>query len=97
MNVEERVVYDQPSTLEEREAMSQVCALRLNLEMPMLLDDMDNRVDRLLAALPERLYVLDEDGVVRFRTTVGSPGFDVEAFESAVLEAHTAVVYAGAS
>lgn len=84
MNFDDEVIFNQPETLAEREALAQVCALRLNMEMPMLLDDLDNRADTLYAALPERLYVLDADGVVRFRTVVGSPGFDVDAWETAV-------------
>lgn len=84
MNVDDEVIFNQPENLTEREALAQVCALRLNMEMPMLLDDIDNHADTLFAALPERLYVLDARGVVRFRTVVGSPGFDVDAWEAAV-------------
>ena len=84
MNFDDDVIFNQPETLAEREALAQVCALRLNMEMPMLLDDIDNQADTLFAALPERLYVLDADGIVRFRTVVGSPGFDVDAWEIAV-------------
>jgi hypothetical protein len=83
-NLDQKVMFDQPETLEERESLAQVCVLRLNIEMPMLLDDMDNSIDGLYAALPERLYVLDADGVVRYRTVVGSPGFDVNAWEQAI-------------
>jgi len=36
------------------------------------------------AALPDRLYLLDEKGVVVFRTAVGSPGFDVDAWYAAI-------------
>lgn len=84
MNLDDDVIYDQPTTLEEREALSQVCAVRLKMAMPMLLDTIDNQVDTLYAALPERLYVLDAGGSVAFRTVVGSPGFDVDAWEVAV-------------
>ena len=86
INVDDEVIFNQPRNLTEREALAQVCALRLNMEMPMLLDDIDNHADTLFAALPERLYVLDARGVVRFRTVVGSPGFDVDAWETAVGE-----------
>lgn len=86
MNLDDEVVFDQPTNLDEREAIAQVCALRLNLAMPMLLDDMNNSVDTLFAALPERLYLLDETGRVVFRTVVGSPGFDLDAWETAIAE-----------
>lgn len=83
-NLVDAVLYEQPKSIEEREELAQVCVLRLNLKMPMLLDDMSNEVDRLYAALPDRLYLLDENGVVVFRTVVGSPGFDVDAWYVAI-------------
>jgi len=86
MNLDDDVIFDQPDTLHEREAIAKVCALRLNLAMPMLLDDMDNQVDTLFAALPERLYLLDDTGRVVYRTVVGSPGFDLDAWEGAIAQ-----------
>lgn len=83
-NLNEGVVFDQPASLAERAEIAQVCALRLNLKMPMALDDMSNQADGLYAALPERLYLIDEEGRVVFRTVVGSPGFDVNAWCEAI-------------
>ena len=53
-------------------------------EMPMLLDDITNEIDRLFAGMPMRLYLIDEQGTVVFRTVVGSPGFDLDAWEEAI-------------
>jgi len=83
-NLVDGILYEQPKSIKEREELAQVCVLRLNLKMPMLLDDMSNEVGRLYAALPDRLYLLDEHGVVIFRTVVGSPGFDVDAWYAAI-------------
>ena len=58
-NLVDGILYEQPKSIKEREELAQVCVLRLNLKMPMLLDDMSNEVDRLYAALPDRLYLLD--------------------------------------
>jgi hypothetical protein len=86
-NLNDAVLHEQPRTIEERAGLAEFCALQLDMRMPMLLDTMSNEVDTLYAALPERLYVLDSDGVVSFRSVVGSPGFDVEAWHDAVREA----------
>lgn len=90
-NVADGILYEQPRTIDEREELAQVCMLRLDLKMPTLLDNMDDEVDRLYAALPDRLYLLDEQGVVMFRTAVGSPGFDVETWHAAIAT-HVAAV-----
>lgn len=90
-NVTDGILYEQPRTIDEREELAQVCMLRLDLQMPTLLDNMDDEVDRLYAALPDRLYLLDAQGKVVFRTAVGSPGFDVEIWHAAIA-AHLAAV-----
>lgn len=83
-NLNDEVLHEQPDTIEGRARIAEVCTLKLDIRMPMLLDNMSNEVDTLYAALPERLFVLDSDGFVAFRTVVGSPGFDVDAWEKAV-------------
>ena len=83
-NVEQQVLYEQPKTADERAALAGVCMLNLGFGMPMLLDNMDDEVDRRYAALPERLYVLDKDGVIVYRGVMGSRGFDVESWREAV-------------
>lgn len=85
-NLVDNIFYEQPKSILEREEIAQACVLRLNLKMPMLLDDMSNEVDRMYAALPDRLYFLDGNGVVVFRSVVGSPGFDVDAWHTAMRE-----------
>ncbi len=83
-NLDEGLIYNQPVTLEERGEIANTCVLRHSVEMPVLLDEMDNEVDRLYAALPERLYVIDREGRVAWKSIMGSGGFDAEAFADAV-------------
>ncbi len=86
MNVTDEVVYHQPKTEEERAGVAKACALRLNFEMPMLLDRMTNEVDTAYSALPERLYLLDGDGTIRWRSDPGPWGFDVDGWGKAIQE-----------
>lgn len=82
--VPDNVDYAEPTTIDERAEIAGVCQLKLDLEMPMLLDTMNNEVDEKYNALPERLYVLDRDGRVTWRSVAGSFGFDVEAWAEAI-------------
>ena len=84
MNVDDGVVFTDPTTIEERGSVAQACVLRLQLRMPTLLDGMDDAVDTAYAALPERLYVIDAAGTVTFRSEPGPFGFDVEGWERAI-------------
>ena len=47
---------------------------------------MRNEVDDKYAALPERLYLLDKDGRVYYKSVMGPTGFDVDAWLKAVQE-----------
>lgn len=60
--------------------------LRLNLEMPMLLDHISNEVDIAYSALPERLFFLDEAGVIRWSCGMGPFGFDPDGWEKVIRE-----------
>ena len=59
--------------------------LKLNLEMPTLLDDMNNATDAAYAAMPERLYVVDTTGKVIYQSKPGPWGFVVEEWREAIL------------
>jgi hypothetical protein len=81
MNLDQQIVFDQPEKESERAAIAQTCAIHLELEMPVLLDKMSNEVDLAYSALPERLYAIDRDGVITWRSEPGPWGFDVDTWE----------------
>ena len=83
-NVWENIEFAQPDTADERAEVAAVCALRLNLEMPMLLDGMDNDADLKYAAMPERLFVVDPEGNVTYRSEMGPFGFTPDAWRDAI-------------
>lgn len=83
-NLEDDVIYNTPKNKEEREALAEVCMLKLALNMPMVVDDMEDTIDAAYNALPERLYLIDGQGRVVFKTVAGSHGFDPEAWHDAI-------------
>ncbi len=84
INEHDDVVIDQATSLDEREAAAQTCSLRLDLSIPTLLDEMSNVVDYAYAALPERLYLIDAEGLVTFRGNAGPMGFHPVQLEAAI-------------
>ena len=85
-NHRDDVLHAQPQTANQRSQLAETCAVRLHLELPMLLDSMENTVDGLYAAWPERLYVVDAAGGIAYRGEPGPWGFDVDGWERAILE-----------
>ncbi len=84
MNADDQVLFAQPKTEQERAEVAEACAIGMELKMPMLLDRLSNEVDTAYAALPERLYVIDREGSITYRSEMGPWGFDVDAFEKAI-------------
>jgi hypothetical protein len=62
-------------TASEREATAGACVLDLKLEIPALVDRMDNAVERSFTGWPDRIYVVDKDGRVAYKSAAGPYGF----------------------
>ena len=84
INVDENVVYTQPKTAEEREHVAHSCSLGLDLDIPTLIDDMDNSTDLAYSALPDRLYLVGNDGRFAYKSARGPMGFRPDEFEAAI-------------
>jgi hypothetical protein len=83
-NESEGVLFEQPTTLTGRSEIAQVCALKLDLSIPTLIDDMENSTDRKYYALPDRLYLVGRDGNVAYRGGPGPFGFVAAELERAI-------------
>jgi hypothetical protein len=87
VNVDDGVVFEQPKTFAEREEVAQACSLGLDVSIPMLIDEMTNETNVAYAAIPDRLYLVDEEGRIAFRGDRGPMGFRPGEFERAI-QAH---------
>lgn len=85
-NLYEEVIYDKPQTVDDRAEIGNACQIALNLDYPMLIDDMSDTVDKAYVAAPIRLYVINPDGVITFVGDEGPRGFDPEAWVTAIKE-----------
>jgi type I thyroxine 5'-deiodinase len=88
-NREDDIVIDQPASFEERRLAAEVLVERLEYELPVAIDSMQNQAETAYAAWPERLYVVAKGGRIVYRGGLGPFHFDVEAMEQA-LAAHLA-------
>lgn len=84
VNEEQGVVYEQPKSAEEREAVAEACVLHLNISIPTLIDEMSNTVDRAYAALPDRLYLVGADGRILYKSGPRRWGFKPDELEAAI-------------
>lgn len=85
-NERDQVLVASPQSLEQRAEVAGTCVLKLGLEMPALLDRPDDAVERAYTGWPDRLYVIDADGRIAFKSAAGPFGFDPAALEPVLRE-----------
>lgn len=74
----------QPRLLAERVEVGQTCMLKLALEIPALVDEMDDAVAAAYAAMPERLYLVGRDGRIAYQGGMGPMFFRPAEWEEAI-------------
>ena len=80
-NVEEELIFDQPTTFEERMNVAQAFVAKMEIEGPVVVDEIDNIANACFAAWPERLYVIDTDGRITYKGGMGPFDFDTDELE----------------
>ena len=65
----------QHKTLAERRQVAREFAEKVELSIPLLVDAMDNRVNKAYRGEPDRLYVIAPDGTVEYQGDYGPFGF----------------------
>ncbi len=88
-NESDAVLFRQHRSMEERVEVGQACMLKLALEMPSLVDEMDDQVAKDYAAMPERLYLIAKGGEVVYKGGMGPMFFRPQEWEG-VIASHLA-------
>lgn len=65
----------QPKNFEQRVKAASKCCGALEMQIPLLVDGIDNRVGDAYSGFPDRLYIIDRDGTVAFKSGRGPFGF----------------------
>ena len=83
-NLYDAVIHDEPKSEDERAAVAGACRVDMGLELPMLLDGMDNATEEAYVSAPIRLYVIDGDGTITSNGAPGPQGYDLDQWEGAI-------------
>lgn len=95
-NVDESICYPQPQTLVQRVAIANDFIQRFHFPLPISVDDMQETADLAYGAWPERIYIIDESGVIMYRGGLGPFNYHPEEAR-AWLEKRFAAVHAVAA
>jgi type I thyroxine 5'-deiodinase len=83
-NLKDKVVYESPKDLGQRSDLAEICVTKLGIKLPAVVDRLDDAVERAYTGWPDRLYLLDKDGRIVYKSRPGPFGFKPGDLEAAV-------------
>ena len=86
VNVRENIVYQSPQNTEERVDLANICVKNLGIEIPAVVDNFDNSTDLAYSGWPDRLYVIDRDGRIAYKSAPGPFGFKPAEMERVLVD-----------
>ena len=75
-----------PETFYERSQVANTCMSDLDIDIPCLVDDMDNTTARAYKGWPDRMFVVGADGLLKYVGEPGPFGFLPSEMEAALKE-----------
>ncbi len=75
----------QPREHAERIAVADQCSSALEITMPLLVDEQNDRVGHAYSGMPDRFYVIDRNGRVAYKSGRGPFGFLPGEMEQALV------------
>ena len=83
-NTVEGIEVDSPDTADERAKIAGTCMVRYNFPFRMVLDNLHDETEAKYRSEPDRLYVINSDGKIAWKSGLGPFYFDVEGWNEAL-------------
>ena len=83
-NVRENVVFRNPQSDSERFQVAESCVRTLGIHFPALIDGIDNTVEKQYTGWPDRMFLINRDGKVVYKSAPGPFGFQPAQLEAAL-------------
>ena len=83
-NVRENVVFRDPRSEGERVQVAESCVRTLGIQFPALIDGMDNAIEKQYTGWPDRMFLIDREGKVAYKSEPGPFGFHPAQLEAAL-------------
>jgi hypothetical protein len=79
------IALSQPTDPGARFAVAKKCCTLLKMTMPLLVDELDDRVGHAYSGMPDRLYLIDRDGRIAYKGGRGPMGFKPGELEQSIV------------
>jgi len=93
-NIKDNVIFAMPQNEQEREYIAGACVRKLGIKIPAVLDEFGNGTERAYTGWPDRIYLIDGQGRIAFKTKPGPFGFQPDLLSAALAKVSPPAVQA---
>jgi iodothyronine deiodinase-like protein len=83
-NIKDKVVFASPKSEDERAFVAGACVRKLGIKFPSVLDEFGNSTETAYTGWPDRIYLLDQNGRVAYKSRPGPFGFSADELSVAL-------------
>ena len=83
-NVKDKIVFASPRDYEERSQVAGSCVRKLGIKFPAVIDGFDNGTESAYTGWPDRIYLIDRNNRVAYKSKPGPFGFKPDDLEKAL-------------
>ena len=83
-NIRDKVVFASPKDEGERQFVAGTCVRKLGIKFPAVVDTFSNTTERAYTGWPDRMYLIDNQGKVAYKSRPGPFGFKPEQLGAAL-------------
>ncbi len=83
-NIDDKVVFASPKNAEERAYVAGACVRKLGIKIPAVLDEFGNSTEKAYTGWPDRMYLIDRNGKIAYKSKPGPFGFKTDELGSAI-------------
>ena len=85
-NIKDQVLFVTPKNEEERALIAGACVRKLGIKFPAVLDEFGNSAEQAYTGWPDRIYLIDSQGRVAFKSKPGPFGFKADLLGKALAQ-----------
>lgn len=85
-NIKDSVVFASPKNEDERAYVAGACVRKLGIKLPAVLDEFGNSTEQAYTGWPDRLYLIDTQGRLVYKSKPGPFGFEPDQLRSALVK-----------
>jgi hypothetical protein len=74
-NIKDAVVFSSPKSEEDRAFIAGACVRKLGIKIPAVLDEFGNSTEQAYTGWPDRIYLIDSQGRIAYKSAPGPFGF----------------------